>query len=366
MADHQDRDKELAKDSPSLTSLKCESHVRRQTTNTVLCIRPVAFRMNEQTAVNNYYQKGDVRVSSENVNSIAQAEFDSLVAMLREECTVDVIVVDDTVTPDTPDSIFPNNWISFHDVDEQDHDHVGSSGFAILYPMFAENRRQERRLDILDLLKSRHMFALSRVLDLSPCEQDGKFLEGTGSVIFDRAQRKAYCALSPRSDRDLILELCDKINYKAVIFEAFQSVISSNSDANSSEPVSVRKHIYHTNVMMCIAENFAVICLASIDSAVDRRAVIDSLTTDGKFILEITEDQVNCFAGNMLEVKGRNNKRYLVMSKTAYASLRADQIAVITAHGCEIKYTDIHIIETLGGGSARCMICEVFLPLSSK
>ena len=308
----------------------------KQTTNAILMIRPVAFRMNEQTAVNNYYQKVLDDLSPETVNAKAQEEFDNFVNKLRM-VGVEVTVVDDTMTPDTPDSIFPNNWISFHE-----------NGDVALYPMFAENRRQERREDVLDLLEDKG-FVINEIMDYTSAEEDSYFLEGTGSILLDRENDKAYCALSPRADEELFIEFCEDFEYTPVIFEAFQTV---NGE---------RKLIYHTNVMMCLAETFAVICADCIDDKKERKMVLDSLRGDEKEVILITEDQVNNFAGNMLEVKGTDDRRYLVMSKSAHQSLTKKQIAQIEEH-VTILSSSLDTIEACGGGSARCMMAEIFLP----
>ncbi len=307
-----------------------------QTTNSILMIRPVAFRMNEQTAVNNYYQKVLDGLSKETVNAKAQEEFDGLVQKLKM-VGVDVIVVEDTLNPDTPDSIFPNNWISFHE-----------SGDVVLYPMFAKNRREERRDDILDIVEDQG-FAINEIMDYTSAEEDGFYLEGTGSVVLDRENGKAYCALSPRADEELFIEFCEDFEYSPVIFEAFQTVDGE------------RKLIYHTNVMMCIGDTFAVICADCIDDKKERKMVLDSLRGDDKEVILITEAQVNSFAGNMLEVKGADDRRYLVMSSSAYQSLTKKQIAQIEEH-VTILSSNLDTIEACGGGSARCMMAEIFLP----
>lgn len=308
----------------------------KQTTDTILMIRPVAFRMNEQTAVNNYYQKVLDNLLPATVNAKAQEEFDTFVAKLRN-VGVNVIVVDDTVSPDTPDSVFPNNWISFHE-----------NGDVGLYPMFAENRRLERREDVLDILEE-NGFHIEQLVDYSSAEEDGLFLEGTGSLLLDRENGKAYCALSPRANEELMIEFCEDFEMNPVIFEAYQTV---NGE---------RKHIYHTNVMMCLGETFAVICADCIDDKKERKMVLDCLKSDGKEIILITEDQVNNFAGNMLQVRGANDKRYLVMSTSAHQSLTPEQIKALEKH-CEILSSSLDTIEACGGGSARCMMAEVFLP----
>lgn len=299
-------------------------------------IRPVAFRMNEQTAVNNYYQKVIDGLLPANVNAKAQQEFDAFVAKLTA-VGVNVIVVEDTLDPSTPDSIFPNNWISFH-----------GNGDVALYPMFAENRRQERREELLDILEEKG-YIIENIVDYTSAEQDGYYLEGTGSIVLDRANGKAYCALSPRADEELFIEFCEDFDLNPIIFEAFQTV---NAE---------RKQIYHTNVMMCLGESYAVICADAIDDKKERKMVLDSLKGDEKEVILITEDQVNNFAGNMLEVKGTLDRRYLVMSASAHKSLTKKQVAQLEEH-VTILSSSLDTIEACGGGSARCMMAEIFLP----
>ena len=303
-------------------------------------VRPVNFRMNEQTAVNNYYQKDIDDVLPDTINTKAQKEFDTFVEKLRV-IGVQVIVVKDRMETDTPDSIFPNNWVSFHE-----------NGDVGLYPMFAENRRKERREDILETIE-KEGFLINNIIDYTSAEEEQVFLEGTGSIILDRANRKAYCALSPRADEDLFIEFCEDFEYSPVIFTSYQTVDGA------------RKPIYHTNVMMCIAETFAVICLSSIDDKKERKNVIKHLKEDGKEVIDITETQLNNFAGNMLQVKGDNDVRYLIMSQAAYDSLTKAQIKQIEKH-CNILSSSLETIETCGGGSARCMMAEVFLPKSKN
>jgi len=307
-----------------------------QITNNILMIRPVNFRMNEQTKVNNYYQLSSEVILSETTNKNAQQEFDDYVVKLRS-IGVNVIIVNDDGATDTPDAVFPNNWVSFH-----------NNGRVGLYPMFAENRRLERRNDILNILES-DGFIINDVIDYSSAEDEGFFLEGTGSIILDRINRKAYCALSPRADEDLFIEFCEDFEYTPVIFIANQTVDNS------------RKPIYHTNVMMSIAETFSVICLGSIDDKAERKNVITHLKNDGKEIIDITESQVAQFAGNMLQVIGKDDKRYLVMSQSAFESLSQNQVKAINKH-CEIIHSPLGTIEKCGGGSARCMMAEIFLP----
>lgn len=306
-----------------------------QTTNTILMVRPVQFRMNEQTAVNNYFQE-DLDLKNAVINAKAQEEFDAFVEKLQA-VGVHVIVVSDNKELDTPDSVFPNNWVSFHE-----------NGDVALYPMFAENRRKERREDILEHIEAQG-FTIENIVDYTSAEKEGIFLEGTGSLLLDRVNKKAYCALSARADEDLFIEFCEDFEYTPVIFTAYQTVEGE------------RKPIYHTNVMMCLAETFAVICLDSIDDKKERKNVLKHLKEDGKEVIVITEDQVANFAGNMLQVRGLDNKRFLVMSQAAHDSLTTAQIKTIEKH-CDILSSSLETIETCGGGSARCMMAEIFLP----
>lgn len=306
-----------------------------QTTNTILMVRPINFRKNEQTAVNNYFQE-DLDLRNSFINIKAQQEFDDYVSILREK-GVHVIVVNDSLEFDTPDSIFPNNWISFH-VD----------GTVAIYPMFAENRRLERREDVLVAVENEG-FKIDNIVDYTDAEEEHIFLEGTGSMILDRHNKKAYCAISPRADEDLFIEFCEDFEYTPVIFTANQTVNNS------------REAIYHTNVMMCVAETFAVICLNSIDDKKERKNVISHLKETNKEIIKISESQMHNFAGNMLQVKGNKDELFLVMSKAAYNSLTKEQISKIEKH-CKIISSSLETIETCGGGSARCMMAEVFLP----
>ncbi|WP_298555354.1 citrulline utilization hydrolase CtlX [uncultured Algibacter sp.] len=308
----------------------------QQTTNTILMIRPVNFRMNEQTAVNNYYQESIDGVLPETINVKAQREFDDYVNKLKS-IGVNVVIVNDTKETDTPDSIFPNNWVSFHE-----------NGDVGLYPMFAKNRRLERREDILETLEEKG-FIINNIVDYTSAEEEQVFLEGTGSIVLDRINRKAYCALSPRADEDLFIEFCEDFEYTPVIF-------TSNQTVNGE-----RKAIYHTNVMMCIGETFVVICLSSIDDKKERKQVVKHLKEDGRAIIDITETQVNSFAGNMLQVKGKNDERYIIMSQAAYDILTDSQINSLEKH-TKIVSSSLDTIETCGGGSARCMMAEVFLP----
>lgn len=302
-----------------------------QTTDTVLMIEPAAFGFNAETAQNNYFQ-----INSENAETQTKAlqEFNNFVEKLRSK-GINVITVKDTLEPHTPDSIFPNNWISMH-----------SDGTVVLYPMCAVNRRWERRNDILEILKRN--FSVKEIIDLSASENDGKFLEGTGSMIFDHDNKLAYGSVSLRLDEKLFREFCEKFGFEPVVFHSYQT-------ANNE-----RLPIYHTNVMMCVADQFVVICLDCIDDETERVKVVNAIVNSGKEIIEISEEQMQQFAGNMLQVQNYEGKKFLVMSQSAYQSLTPEQILNIEKYS-EIIYSDLKTIETNGGGSARCMLAEVFL-----
>ncbi|WP_417359069.1 citrulline utilization hydrolase CtlX [Galbibacter sp.] len=306
-----------------------------QITDTILMVRPAQFRMNEQTAVNNFFQER-LDMTQDTITVKAQKEFDAFVETLRS-VGVTVVVYQDDLVSDTPDSVFPNNWISTH-----------ADGTVALYPMFAENRRLERREEVCELLDSEG-YDIDEIVDFTSFEEDEQYLEGTGSAILDRVHEKAYCALSPRADEDLFIYFCEEMEYTPVLFTAYQTV---NGE---------RKPIYHTNVMMSVGTDFAVICLDTIDDKKERKNVVNHLKADGKEIIEITEHQLEQFAGNMLQVKNKEGKTYLVMSATADKSLTLDQRSKIERHTTIIS-SDLHTIETCGGGSARCMMAEVFLP----
>ena len=307
-----------------------------QITNTVLMIRPVQFRMNEQTSVNNYYQKDLENALPEAVNKMAVKEFDAMVKKLKK-AGIKVIVVNDTKEFDTPDSIFPNNWISFH-----------ANGTIGLYPMFAENRRLERKESVLEAVEAEG-FIVKNVVDYTAAETDSLFLVGTGSILLNRVNNKAYCAISDRADEELFIEFCEDFEYTPVVFSAYQTVNDK------------RKKIYHTNVMMSIGDKFAVLCPASIDDKKERKSLIKHLQDDGKKVIEISEDQVNSFVGNMLQLKGSDDTSYLAMSESALNSLRPAQVQLIESYATIIS-SPLDTIESCGGGSARCMIAEVFLP----
>ena len=296
-------------------------------------IKPVAFKMNKETAVNNYYQKKTKDLVA-TIQVKALKEFNALANKLKK-VGVELIIIEDTKTPKTPDSIFPNNWISFH-----------KDGVVCVYPMFAKNRRAERRDDIFEIVE-KEGFKINNIIDYTSAEEENIFLEGTGSMVLDRYNKIAYCALSPRSDEGLFIEFCEDMEYTPIVFRANHSVNNK------------RKPIYHTNVMMSIGEKFALISLQSIDNKKHRTQVAKVLQDSGKEIINITEEQVANFAGNILQVKGAKDKNYIVMSKTAHESMREAQISLLEKHG-EIIISDVKTIEQNGGGSVRCMLAEVF------
>lgn len=297
-----------------------------QNTSRVLMIRPLHFVYNAETAVNNSFQvKGD----QENLSQKAVAEFDALVEVLRNQ-GIEVTVVEDSPDPHTPDAIFPNNWISFHE-----------SGIYCLYPMFASNRRLERKGEVLDIIKNK--FKYHRLIDFTGFESENRFLEGTGSMVLDRDQHIAYACLSPRTDLLVMEDFCKKLNYQPVVFHA--------TDADGSA-------IYHTNVMMCVADRYVVICLASIQDPVEKGIVRDNIEASGKEIVEISLEQMNHFAGNMLQLENKLKEKILVMSTSAWKALDKDQKEKLGQFN-RIVHASLQNIESNGGGSARCMIAEI-------
>lgn len=304
----------------------------QQITDTILMVRPAAFGYNEETAVNNAFQTKDDSLSANDIQQKALEEFDAFVAKLQA-AGVEVIVVEDLPEPHTPDAIFPNNWVTFHE-----------SGRVVTYPMFSTIRRKERRMDILERLEQH--FEINDHFHLENREADEIYLEGTGSLILDRPNEIMYACLSPRTHRKLVEEFARKLAYEPIIFTAI--------DDEGQE-------IYHTNVMMALGEDFAIICLDVIEDIIERQDVIEAIENSGKEIIEISMDQMLDFAGNMLQVKSKDGKTYLVMSETAYESLYEDQLEKIEEY-TEILYSSIPTIETFGGGSVRCMMAEVFLP----
>jgi len=300
-----------------------------QNTSQLLMIKPVDFGFNAETAVNNVFQSATIEATQQN----ALNEFNSFVTLLKDN-GIHVTVIEDTPVPHTPDSIFPNNWISFH-----------ADGTIILYPMFAPNRRAERKQHVLDVIKNK--FIVKQEIDLTKYENENLFLEGTGSMVLDRENKIAYACLSPRTNEKVIEEFCTLRNYKTVTFTA--------TDDNGIE-------IYHTNVMMCVADKFVVICLDSIIKHEERKKIIETITQTGKEIIEISQQQLNAFAGNMLQVINADNEKLLIMSTQAFNSLTVQQKDTLKRYN-HILHSQLDTIEKAGGGSARCMLAEIFLPL---
>jgi hypothetical protein len=292
-------------------------------------IRPVRFGYNPETAVNNAFQ---LKGAQDNVQMQALREFDDFVALLKKN-EVDVLVVEDTSDPHTPDSIFPNNWVSFHD-----------DGKVLFYPMFAVNRRAERKQHVIEKVAER--FEINQKIDLSGYETEGLFLEGTGSMVLDREHRIAYACLSPRTDQKVLADFCAQMDYTSVSFDA----------------VDKKGHaIYHSNVMMCVADRYVVICLDSIRDPQQRKNVEVEIERSGKKIISISLEQMDHFAGNMLQVENNTGKKLLVMSTQAYAALTIEQISFFSQYN-EIIHSPLTSIEKNGGGSARCMMAEIHLP----
>jgi len=307
-----------------------------QTTSNILMISPVAFCYNKETAVNNYYQSSINQLTDNEIQKKAYQEFSTLANLLLKN-KINVIVVKDTSTPLTPDSIFPNNWISFH-----------NNGSVCIYPMFAKNRRDERRLDILNLLEEKHNFLIKKIHDLSHLEDDNIILEGTGSMVLDRKNKIAYAALSERTHLAALNQFSNKFKYNLVCFNASQTINNS------------RLPIYHTNVVMNIGEHIAIVCFDSIDNKKEKLNLSNTLLKSNKEIINITESQCNSFAGNMLEVNNTLGESFMIMSTNAYNSLDNKQINIINKYS-NIIHSPLNTIETCGGGSARCMIAEIFL-----
>jgi len=294
----------------------------------ILMVRPYQFYFNQQTASNNFFQSN---INIENANELAIAEFDTMVEKLRAHQIL-VKVVQDTQNPSTPDSIFPNNWISTH-----------ADGTLCLYPMFAENRRAERKLSVIEFLQSN--YKIENVLDLTDLEKEGKFLEGTGSMVLDHQNKIAYGCLSERLDKEAFISWCDKMQFKPIAFKAVDDKVQP---------------IYHTNVMMCMGAQFVVICLESIPNKQEKQMLLDSFVQTHKEVIEISQDQLNHFAGNMLQVFDIAEKPYLIMSEQAHSSLNAAQLKSLEKYNPLLPIA-IPTIEALGGGSTRCMMAEIHL-----
>lgn len=299
-----------------------------QSTNKIFLVEPVAFGYNAETAKNNYFQQRDNAPGSE-IHSKALTEFNNFAIKLIEY-NIDVKIFKDTVVPLTPDSIFPNNWISFH-----------ADKTIALYPMFAKNRRLEKRSDIIE------SFEYERIVDYSVFEKNNLYLEGTGSMILDRVNKIAYAALSERTSKELFMQFCADFSYEAIYFNSFHTVVNQ------------RLPIYHSNVMMSVADKYAIVCLECIDDEYERKMVVDKLNETKIEIIEISEKQVQSFAGNMLQLRNAENEKLLVMSQSAFDSLTPTQITKLKTYN-EFIVASIPTIEKYGGGSVRCMIAEIF------
>ena len=302
----------------------------KQAPSSIFMVRPATFTFNSQTAGSNAFQQPVS--NSVDVGKSATLEFDLMVEVLRSN-QIDVIVFQDSPSPTKPDALFPNNWISIHE-----------SGQLVLYPMMAPNRRLERRLDIIDSLKS--TFEINEVLDFSKYEEQEIFMEGTGSLIFDHVNRLAYACRSARTNEMLLTEICNKLGYKAIVFDAVDV---------SGKP------IYHTNVMMCVGNKFSVVCIDSIKSEEDQELVLGKFAETGHQVISISYDQMKSFAGNMLEIKNILNESVILMSQTAFDSLLPGQLNAISKHG-DILPIAIPTIEAYGGGSIRCMVGGIHAP----
>ena len=305
--------------------------IKRQTTSNILMVRPANFGFNEETAQNNAFQTKDDTVPHTLIRDKAQAEFDKFVEALRQR-SVNVIVAEDSPLPVKADAVFPNNWVTTH-VD----------GTMILYPMFAKVRRLERDENIVQLIENQ--FVINKKIHLEHYESIQQYLEGTGSMILDRENELAYACLSERTNIKLLDEFCDIMGYKRV---AFRAVDSKGKD------------IYHTNVMMALGETFVVICLDTVTDEEERMNLIKHFDSTNKEIIEISFKQMMKFAGNMLQVRNDQGETFLVMSEQAYYSLDPAQVNHIQRH-TQIIFSDIKTIEYYGGGSARCMMAEIFL-----
>jgi hypothetical protein len=296
-------------------------------------IRPANFGFNEQTAANNSFQSTDVIRDAQELKTVAKQEFDEMVEILRSK-GIQITVIEDTDQPIKPDAVFPNNWVSFHE-----------NGTVITYPMYAPNRRIERRKDIIELLRLSYDIKNEYSFEFYE-DEGGIFLEGTGSMILDRTHKIVYACLSQRTDITLLDKFCVLMGYKAVTFRSLDNA---------------GKDIYHTNVMMALGEDFVVICMDSVQGEDRKNQLKHTFDQTKKTIVEINYTQMESFAGNMLEVLGRGGERYLVMSMTAFESLSEDQKNTLSKH-TNLLPIAIRNIEKFGGGSVRCMMAENFLP----
>jgi hypothetical protein len=310
-------------------NIQCASHV--------LMIRPASFAYNEETAANNVYQQEPENTDNAIIQQQALVEFNAFAKKLSD-AGVSVIIVSDTPEPPKPDAIFPNNWVSFHE-----------DGTIVLYPMYAKSRRTERRNDIPEILEKQYGFRITNLIDLTHFENEGEFLEGTGSLVLDRVNRIAYASVSERTKPELVNEFCRQMNYKPMFFHAMANSIP----------------VYHTNVVLSVCEKFVVICRDYISTATEEEDLLKIFKSTNREVLKINTKQACCFAGNMLEVKSKAGESLLAMSTAAYNSLDKQQLSFLNKHST-IIHSPLETIEKYGGGSARCMIAEVFLPLDKK
>jgi hypothetical protein len=297
-------------------------------------VRPANFGFNSETASSNHFQKHG-QESGLAVSAIAKMEFDNMATQLRN-IGIHVIVIEDTISPQKPDAIFPNNWITTH-----------KDGSVFLFPMLAPNRRLERRSDIIEILKTD--YKVSKVVDISHTEKDNRFLEGTGSIVFDHQHKTAFACISERTERDLFTYYCHEIGYKSIHFRA--------TDSN-------QKEIYHTNVMMCMGEEFGIVCLESIENDLEKKLIISHFEEHDKEMIIITREQMNQFAGNMIELRSNNGYNVLLQSQTAFNALTTKQKESLKKY-VQLHPIQINTIESIGGGSVRCMVAEIFLPKNS-
>ena len=314
-----------------MRNITSTAQIQPQSTAHIMMIRPAQFAFNTETAGSNEFQKTGLS-EIESVQEEAREEFDLMVSQM-EKTGVDVHIFDDNDDQLRPDAVFSNNWVSFH-----------QSGKVVLYPMMAENRRAERRLDIIEALRKE--YKIEEIIDLTHFEKEGKFLEGTGSMVLDRRYKIVYACLSPRTHPEVLQAFADALGYELVIFSA--------SDEND-------KAIYHTNVLMCVGDIFAVVCLEAIKNPDERQMVRSVLEETNKYIVEISLDQVRQFAGNMLMIRNTKQDKFLVMSTRAYDSLTKKQREILNDYA-RIFHSDLSVIENNGGGSARCMMTEIHLP----
>ncbi len=306
----------------------------KQSTSNLFLIRPYKFFGNPETSINNYFQGDGLGNNNYSINQKALVEFDNFFNVLKNN-NINVFLFNDTPYPITPDSIFPNNWISTY-----------QDGKIFIHSMFAKNRRLERRSDIIAFLKEN--FSFSQIFnDAEFNEKNNNFLEGTGSMVLDRVNQIVYAALSERTCQDLLNEFCKKINFQPIVFTAYLNY-------------NHRKVIYHTNVMMSICENFAIVCFESVASKNEQNKIIDSLDRTKKKIITISLDQVNNFCGNVLEVKNNKDENILIMSSRAFNCFSKNQKKIINSF-CKIVHSPLDTIEKYGGGGARCMLAEIFL-----